>query len=119
MGLFSRLFGGGSDRTTPQPEHAVIITFHYGTTDLAPLFEIEDKLRTAIDGAGLGEYDGHEVATDGSDGTLYMYGPSADALFEAALPVLETAPFMQGATAKLRYGPPEAGVKQIERRISA
>jgi hypothetical protein len=38
-----------------------------------------------------------------------MYGPSADSLFAAIKPILEKTPFMRGAKAKLRYGPPQAG----------
>ena len=52
-------------------EHAVIVEFHYGQSDLNPLFSLEDRLRTAIESAGCGEYDGHEIAMDGSEGTLY------------------------------------------------
>ena len=29
-------------------EHAVIVQFKYGSTDLSPLFELEDRLETAI-----------------------------------------------------------------------
>jgi hypothetical protein len=86
-------------------------------TDLQPIFDLEDKLISAINAAGSGEFDGNEVATDGSDGCLYMYGPDADKLFESVRTVLESCEFMQGAIAKLRYGPPEDGVKEIERKI--
>ena len=119
MGIFSRLFGAKTEHAPTQPEHAVIIHFNYGSTDLTLLFQLEDQLLKAIDAAGVGEYDGNEVAADGSDGTLYMYGPNADALFEVARPILESATFMQGATAKIRYGPPEDGVKESERQIRA
>lgn len=53
-----------------------------------------------------GEYDGHEIAVDGSDGSIYMYGPDADLLFETIRPILETTHFMRGATVVKRYGPP-------------
>ena len=59
-------------------------------------------------------FDGNEVATDGSDGFLYMYGPDADALFGAVRPALEGAPFMRGARVTLRYGPPQDGVREVE-----
>ena len=52
-------------------EHAVIVEFQYGQSDLNPLFSLEDRLRTAIESAGCREYDGHEIAMDGSEGTLY------------------------------------------------
>jgi hypothetical protein len=73
---------------------------------VGPLRETESRLDAAIRSAGAGEYDGDEVATDLSDGLLYMYGPDADRLYAAIRPVLESAAFMRGATVHVRYGPP-------------
>jgi hypothetical protein len=56
------------------PEQAVIVHFTYGSTDLTALFELEERLEAVIAAARVGEYDGNEVAVDGSDGYLYMYG---------------------------------------------
>lgn len=116
MGLFSKLFGGATPPAAPDDdgEQAVIVHFQYGATDLEPLSELENELRTAIDETGIGEYDGHEIAVDGSDGVLYMYGPDADRLFEAARPVMEKSSFMKGAVATVRYGPPADDTPQKE-----
>ena len=100
-------------------EQAVIVHFRYGQTDLSPLFELEDQLKRAIDVAGVGEFDGNDVATDGSDGYLYMYGPDADRLFEAVRPVLESATCIYDAVARIRYGPPADGVKERGGRIGS
>ena len=62
----------------------------------------------ALDGKNVGELDGHEIAIDGSDGFLFLYGPDADALFAAIEPVLRKSPVMPGADATLRYGDPDA-----------
>jgi hypothetical protein len=67
-----------------------------------------------INAAHAGEYDGNEVATDGSDGFLYMYGPDADRLFEVIRPILEACSFMRGARMTLRYGPPSDEVRRRE-----
>jgi hypothetical protein len=96
------------------PEHAVIVHFQYGSTDLARLFALEEQLEHAIAVAGVGEFDGNEVAADGSDGYLYMYGPDAGRLFAAVRATLEGTDFMRGARVKLRYGPPEDGIKEEE-----
>lgn len=93
----------------PNNEHAVVVHFAYGSRDLTKLFALEDELEKVISAAGAGEFDGNDMATDGSDGYLYMYGPNADKLFEAIKPILEKSIFMRGAKAKLRYGPPNAG----------
>ena len=72
MGIFS-LFR--KSELKPAPEHAVIVNFNYGSTDLQPIHSLGDRLRSAIQSAGVGEYDGDEVAADGADGTLYMGFP--------------------------------------------
>jgi hypothetical protein len=86
------------------PEHAVIVRFHYGSTDPEQLFGLEEQLEEAIIAADAGEYDGNEVAVSGSDGVLYMYGPDADALFAVVKPVLASATFIRNVVATLRYG---------------
>jgi len=114
IGFFERLFGKWRQPPASAPEHAVIVYFQYGSTDLSELFALEDELERVIAAAQAGELDGNEVALDGSDARLYMYGRDADALFAAIRPTLEASPFMKGATVKLRYGPPEAGVRKSE-----
>lgn len=93
-------------------EHAVIISFDYGSSDLGPLFELEEQLKEAIDAANAGEFDGNEIALSGSDGSLFMYGPDADRLFEAVWPVLDSTAVIRNIKANLRYGPPEEGVRE-------
>ncbi len=118
MSLLDKLLG--RDKPAPQspiPEHAVIVRFTYGSSDLSPLFQLEGRLEAAISAARVGEFDGNEIAADGSEGTLYMYGPDADRLFQAVQEVLQSASFMDGATVTLRYGPPEDGVREVTRQL--
>ena len=100
-------------------EQAVIVRFAYRQLDLGPLQELEDELISAIEAADVGEFDGYEIANDGSDGSLYMYGPDADKLFEAVRPVLASARCIQNVVATIRYGPPEDGVKERDLAINA
>lgn len=95
-------------------EHAVIVRFDYGSTDLSALFALEDELENAIVAAGVGEFDGNEIASDGSDGLLYMYGPDADALFSAIKTALVKATSIRNVVATLRYGPPADDTRSIE-----
>ena len=108
MSFLKRFF----KKNNPEPEHAVIVTFHYGQPDTNELFDLSEKLETAIDRESVGEFDGHEIATDLSNGTIYMYGPDADCLYSTIEPILRTKTFMRGATVKLRYGPPEDGIRE-------
>jgi hypothetical protein len=94
-------------------DQSVIIAFYgfaekFWTEDhepLDPLHELEGDLVAALDGKGVGELDGHEIAMDGSDGTLFLYGADADALFAVIEPVLKSSTVTQGGHATLRYGP--------------
>src|SRR3954471_15842170 len=105
MGFFDKLLGkkGEAEEASDQ---AVIVHFQYGSTDLQRLFAVEARIEEALAETPVGGLDGNEVAVDGSDGYLYLYGPDADALFAAVQPVLASVDFMAGATVKLRYGPP-------------
>ncbi len=86
--------------------HSVVVHFRYGSTDLSRLFELERRIEADLEGSGIGLLDGDEVATSGKDGFLFLYGPSADALFERIRPPLESTDFMRGATVTLSYGTP-------------
>jgi hypothetical protein len=110
-------FSSPAQSSPPSAEHAVIVYFRYGSTNLDALFSAEGRLEAAMAAAKAGEMDGHEVAVDGSDGTFYMYGADADRLLKAVEPVLKTIPFMKGATVTRRYGPPNDGVKTVVTKI--
>ena len=123
MSLFGKLFGKKTNgiqiktQTEKEPEHAVIVYFDYGIEGLEPIHQLGDKLEKVISDNNVGEYDGHEIAMDYSDGSLYMYGPNAETLFKTIKSTLEETKFLKGAKAKLRFGPPEDGVKEIDVEI--
>lgn len=93
-------------------EHSVIVTFYnfaekFWTEDLQPLdplYDLEDELIGRLQDKEVGELDGHEIAMDGSDGFLFLYGPDADTLFQTIEPVLRASKVTQGGHATLRYG---------------
>ena len=88
-------------------QHSLIIRFKYRGDDMEPLYELEQSLGEALDEAGAGDYEGHEMAIDGKTGEMTMTGPDAHAIWQTVQPVLETARFMRGAEAELRLGPGE------------
>lgn len=112
VGLTSATGASSASDVASAPEQAVVVHFTYGSTDLSRLFALEERLESVLATSDAGEYDGNEIATDGSDGFLYLYGPDADRLFKVIEPVLRATPFMQGAQVTKRYGPPEDGVKE-------
>ncbi len=79
---------------------------------------LEEQIERALAAATAGELDGDEVAADGSDGFLYMYGPDADRIFDVVLPVLWSADFMEGAAVTRRYGPAAANCREVVEKLS-
>lgn len=88
----------------PAQEQAVIVHFNYGSTELKPLRDLEEQLEQALSSSGAGDFDGDEIAVSGKDGYLYMYGPSADRVYNVVLPILQRVPFMHGAQVTRVYG---------------
>lgn len=116
MGFLDKLFGLKKNESVNNQtvvEHAVIVQFDYGIEGMEELYKLTDRLESIIEENQLGEYDGYEMATDYSDGFLYMYGPNAETLFIGIKDTLEQTDFMKGAKAKLRFGTPEEGIKEI------
>jgi hypothetical protein len=93
-------------------QHAVIACFDYAADSLDAIYAIEKQLESAIKAAGVGEFDGNEMAVDLSDGSLYMYGADAEALFAVVRPILAAAECLRNTRVTLRFGPPEEGTPE-------
>ncbi|KQN74098.1 hypothetical protein [Devosia sp. Leaf64] len=102
--LCAGLFGASATSAEQVGEQALIVHFQYNSTDLGNLVELEKQLTAAVEGAQLGQVDGHEIAVDGSDGYLYIYGPSADRLFDVVSPIIAKTSYVTKPVARLRYG---------------
>ena len=72
----------------------------------ADLFGLEDQLAAALKAAKAGEVDGNEVGRNAW--TVFMYGKSADAIFQVIRPVLRACPLSHGATVVKQFGGPLA-----------
>jgi hypothetical protein len=101
------------------PEHSVIVYFKYGKEEIEPLHELVLRLEKMLSGTNAGVIDGHEIAMDHSEGSLYLYGPNAETLFKAVKPALEEVDFLQGAVAVLRFGGINEKAPDIEVEIGA
>lgn len=75
-----------------------------GMEALDALLALQEQLASAVEGAGLGEVDGNEIALDDSEGSLWVYGPDAKAMLKATLSVVCRSPLAPGGQAILRYG---------------
>jgi hypothetical protein len=108
----------GESPTQASLEHAVVVHFSYGSSDLARLSKLEQKLKEAIIEAEVGEFDSAEMAADGSHGYLYMHGPDGDRIYQVIEPFLLDTSFMRGATVKIRYGRPTEDAREREIAIA-
>jgi hypothetical protein len=107
MSLFSKLFrkSGNSEAQKPKVEEQCLkLKFNYGFDSLDELHGLRELLTNAIERNELGDYDGHEIATDLRDGFMYMYGPSAQAIFDCVKPILDNTEFLRGGSATLILG---------------
>lgn len=68
--------------------------------------DLEDALAKALRSAKAGRVDGNEVGD--RSWTIFMFGKSADALFDAIRPVLKSSPLSVGATVTKQFGGPNA-----------
>lgn len=120
MNFFNKLFKQQKDvpNSPKELDHAVIIKFDYNKDSLEPLHELGHELERLLSETSVGEHDGHEIAMDLSDGFLYLYGLNAEILFKTIRPILIQTDFTSNATAKLRFGPPEDGVSEIELNVN-
>ena len=76
-----------------------------GGDALDMLVALEMRLRHVMEGTGAGEVDGHEIAMDDSEGSLWICGPDAKAMLKAALPIVCSSPLAPGGHVILCYGP--------------
>jgi len=124
MSIFDRLSGfltgkgkpNGKANTGNEQALLVYISFsddeHGESEEREDLFKLEDELIEAIDNAQAGEFDGNEIG--GGYFTLFMYGPSAEALWEVAAPVLKRFPMPAGSYAVKQFGPPGSAEERVD-----
>jgi hypothetical protein len=94
-------------------EQALFIYFNYGFETTDELYSLMYKIIDIIKAKGLGVYDGNELALDHSDGIMYLYGSSAEKLYNEIKPILEQTSFMKGAKINMRFGPLESRTNEI------
>ena len=56
--------------------------FEYGSTNFQYVYALGDQIQLAIAEAKVGEYDGHAIPADGSEGRYFVYGPDAEAIYQ-------------------------------------
>jgi hypothetical protein len=106
MGLLSKLFGSKEARNGAKGKQEVEVHFEYGSTNFQFVYALGDQIEQAVTEANVGEYDGHALPADGSEGRYFVFGPDAEEIYRVIAPVLEASSLMRGATVTLWFGPP-------------
>ena len=82
MGLLSKLFGSKNSGEDGPSAQEVEVHFVYGSTNFQHVYALGDQIQLAINEAKVGEYDGHAIPADGSEGRYFIYGPDAEAIYQ-------------------------------------
>ena len=108
--------------------HALIIRFddyaarfsNGAVVDPTPLLTLADQLDGMLTADDLGALDGHEIADDGSVGSIYLYGADARAMYDAIKDVIQASPVTRGGMAFLYFGnvTDEAWAEHIKSQVS-
>ena len=109
MSLLSKLFGSKDTAKNGAAEQEVEVRFAYGSTNFQYVYALGDEIQLAVAEAKVGEYDGHALPADGSEGRYFVNGPDAEAIYKVIAPVLEASPLMKGAKVTLLFGPRKWG----------
>jgi hypothetical protein len=105
MGFWKRLFGA---RPAVEVNDAVTVHFKlsdnkFGSSEERDrIHRFSHELAALVQEYQAGEFDGDEFGN--GEGTLFMYGPDADRLFETVLSALETWEPLRGGHVIKRYG---------------
>jgi hypothetical protein len=98
----------GATKGAHVPEQAVLVHLRlsdagFGTREeMVSIHALSGRLEARIAAARVGEFDGDEFGQ--GECMLFMYGPNADALFEAVEPELRASPLSRGGWVIKRYG---------------
>jgi hypothetical protein len=103
MGIFDKLLKFDGTPQPKQPDQQAVLLYLKGE-DFDAMIALSDKLTTAIETTGLGDFDGNEIG--GGETTLFMYGPDAETLYLQIEPILKADELCRGARAVVRRGKP-------------
>ena len=93
---------------------SLIVNFKCSEDATDAFFKMDELLDSEFNETGSMIYDGHELAMDMSDNTLFFYGPNAEDLMAKASPLMLRFAFMKGAQLTRRYGQADdASARQV------
>lgn len=112
MSFWKKIFGGGDKPEPTEPCELDAVILHI-VMESDPVekevrhrwYTFQDELAAAVGAAGVGVLDGDGWGFGGHD--IFLYGPNADALWDAIAPIIEKQPMPKGSHAIKRYQTPK------------
>ena len=109
--MFGKFFKPRPLPTSSHPAGGQAVLLYLEGEDFDRMVDLSDKLTEAIESANVGEFDGNEIG--GGETVLFMYGPDAEALFQAVEPILIRAESAHSARAVIRWGSPGSPQREV------
>lgn len=115
MSFIRSLFARAADEAT-NDEEGVIIELRQRELDLDIdlILDLEARLAAAVGDSA--EVDGHDLAVDGSDATIYIYGASAESTWTSIAETVQSYASDYSVQVLLRFGSAD-DLRSNERRI--
>lgn len=105
-----------NDNKIHEKKDEVIISFG-PFNDLDQIHHVDEMLYNYIP-KEVGNYDGHEVNMDDTDGRLFAYGKNAEELFKMMMPILKKFDFLQKAYVSLRFYKENGNYTELEFKLN-
>ncbi|MEO1254202.1 MAG: hypothetical protein AAFY41_04830 [Bacteroidota bacterium] len=92
---------------------SIVVHFIGWINSLEPVHRLSEQLNELVDSLDNAKFDGHEIAMDGSHGTLYLYCDDARKLIDVIIPTLKSADLLKCTKAVLRLSKLEEQAEEI------
>ena len=92
---------------------SIVVYFEGWINSLEPVHRLSEQFRELLSEDEKADFDGHEIAMDGSHGTLYFYCNDSKELWDIIKPILQSADLLKCTQAVLRLGRLEEHAEQI------
>ncbi|WP_424961142.1 hypothetical protein [Ekhidna sp.] len=94
-------------------KQSIVVYFEGWINSLEPVHRLSEQFRELLSDNEEADFDGHEIAIDGSHGTLYFYCDDSKVLWKQIKSTLESADLLKCKQAILRLGRLEENAEQI------
>jgi hypothetical protein len=103
----------GIAQSVAAEQQTLLVTIRLSSdSDVERVYALEDKISTVLKKASAGEFDGDEFGKGTC--TLYMYGPSAQRLFDVVIPLIKEFHPRKGSYIVKQFGKLGARQDRIE-----